>query len=102
MKILSKKEAPLLNRKKITAEVEHPEKSSPSNNDVKATLSKLIGVDEKLIAIRHVYTKYGESKSKIIAHVYKDEKTFKELESSKEKKENVEKPKENAQEKKKE
>jgi small subunit ribosomal protein S24e len=86
MKVLSEKEMPLLARKRIKFEVLHPETSTPKKENLKADVAKQYNVAPELVSIRHVYGKFGRQKSKIIAHIYKDEKTMKFLETPKGKK----------------
>lgn len=91
MKITQKTEVPLLRRTRIYGIVDHTEKPTPTKVSIKKSLASELNTKEELIAIRHVYTKYGQSKSKVIAHIYKNEKDLKELETKKVNKENVKK-----------
>ena len=86
MKILSEKELPLLTRKRVKFEILHPESSTPSKANLKDAVAKKYNVAPELVSIRHVYGKFGTESSKIIAHIYKDEKTLKFLEPPKGKK----------------
>jgi len=73
LKIIEKKEMPLLSRKRITIAA-HFEKETPKREEVRKAIAKLLGTDEKLTVIRHIYTKFGKREAKIITHVYDDEK----------------------------
>ncbi len=93
MKILYEKENPLLNRKRVALEIDHPNSSTPSRTKLKSDIAKHLKTDEKLILIRHVYSKFGENKSKVIVHVYNDEKELNRLEKIKREKAPKEEPK---------
>ena len=73
MKKLYEKEMPLLHRKRVAFELTHPNKATPSRAQLKQDIAKHIKSKENLIAIRHIFTKYGAGHSKVIAHVYDDE-----------------------------
>lgn len=49
------------------------EKSTPSYTEVTSLLASDLKTDEKLIAIRHIYTLFGAKKAEVIAYVYSDE-----------------------------
>lgn len=70
IKLIKETEAPLLSRKRLNFEVTYPGSKTPSKEDIKKTIASLQKVKEDLVAIRHIYPKFGESKAKIIAHVY--------------------------------
>ena len=75
--IKSKKDESLLSRTIIEATAEF-EKATPSYPEVTALLATQLKLDEKLIAIRHIYNLFGNKRAKVIAYVYSDEtkKTF--------------------------
>lgn len=79
------KENKLLSRRRVAFEVAHEKTSTPKKEDLKKEIAKHLKTDENLIVIKHVYSKFGMNKSKIIANVYEDEKLLKTLESKKEK-----------------
>ena len=56
----------------VTANLEF-EKATPSYPEVSALLASQLKSDEKLIAIRHIYTQFGNKKAEVIAYVYSDE-----------------------------
>jgi len=91
MKIISEGETPLLSRKRYSIEVEHFDSATPKKDGLKKEVAKLLNVNEDLVVVRHVYTKYGYGKSKIIVHVYNKVEDLQRLEKKKERKE---KPKE--------
>jgi ribosomal protein S24E len=70
MKIIKQEKSNLLPRIDIVANVEHINKRTPSNEEVKKELSKLMKVDEELILIKHIYDGYGSGVSRIEAYAY--------------------------------
>lgn len=74
MKRLYEKEMPLLSRKRIAFEIEHAGKSTPPREQIKKEVSKALNIKPELIAIRHIYSRFGANKIKVICHVYEDEK----------------------------
>ena len=56
----------------VNATVEF-ENATPSYKDVSALLAAHLKVDEKLIAIRHVYNTFGAKKAQVTAYIYTDE-----------------------------
>ena len=86
LKKVKEYESPLLQRKRITYEVEHIAQSTPSKIALKEQIAKNESAQPNLIAIRHVFSHFGSNKSKIIVNIYKDEKTLKLLEPPKGKK----------------
>lgn len=70
--ITNKKQEPLLSRTMLKATLEF-EKSTPSYKEVTASLASDLKADEKLIAIRHIYTSFGNKKAEVTAYVYSDE-----------------------------
>lgn len=85
LKIINKKEYPLLSRTKVESEIVF-EKSTPSKDEIKSKLGKDLGKDEKLIVVKSVYTMYGLKKCKNLSYVYENEESLKRIEVQKEKK----------------
>lgn len=85
IKIVSRKEEPLLSRVKIDSEIAF-EKATPSITEIRDALASQLGKDKDLIAIRGVYNEYGLRKAKGIAYLYDNEEIFKRFEAKKEKK----------------
>jgi small subunit ribosomal protein S24e len=82
LEITKEKETPLLSRKRITADVTF-EGKTPSRVDLRNQLSQSIKAPAENIVIRHIYTKFGEQRAKVIAHLYSDVATMVRLESQK-------------------
>jgi len=83
MKKLYEKDMPLLSRKRIVYEIDHSKKSTPKKVDLEEQISKDLNVGKDLLKIKHIYSKFGESISKVIAHVYSDAKIKTHLEDKK-------------------
>jgi len=97
LKIINKKEYPLLSRTMVESEIAF-EKSTPSKDEIKSKLGKDLGKDEKLIVVKGIYTEYGLKKCKNLSYVYENEESLKRIEVQKEKKKEA-KPEEKAAEK---
>ena len=93
MKKLYERDSQLLQRKRIAFEIPHENKPTPKKEDIKKQIASELNIDESLIVMKHVYTDYGEHKSKAIVNVYKDANILKKLDAKKVKKvnENAEK-----------
>ena len=70
--INNKHEEPLLSRTKVEATIVF-ENATPSYKELTTSLASHLKSDEKLIAIRHVYTSFGNKQAKVHAYVYADE-----------------------------
>ncbi|MDD5650727.1 MAG: hypothetical protein PHF86_10005 [Candidatus Nanoarchaeia archaeon] len=70
MKIIKETEMPLLNRKDVIVQVEHPTTSTPSKEQLRKSISSLLKAPEELIEIKKVNTKFGEGKSDVDVSVY--------------------------------
>lgn len=79
LKIIKKKEEPLLSRTMVEAEITF-EKTTPSGAEVKSRLAKDLGKDEKLIAVKGIHTYLGSKKAKNLSYAYEDEESLKRIE----------------------
>ncbi|MBI4454023.1 hypothetical protein HY636_05255 [Candidatus Woesearchaeota archaeon] len=79
LEIQKQKETPLLARTRINI-IARYDKETPSIVNLRKEVALKLKADENLVIIRHIYTKYGKRESKIIAHVYKDQKLMEKLE----------------------
>ena len=79
LKILSKKEEPLLSRTIVEAEVSF-DKATPSKSEIKNALAKSLGRDEKLIVVKGIYTGYGVRKARNVSYAYENEEVMKSIE----------------------
>ena len=97
LKILQKKEEPLLSRTRIESEIIF-EKATPSGQEVKSMLAKNLGKDEKLLDVKSIYTKYGLKKATILCYAYENEEILKRIKVETKKKEGKEGKKEEVKE----
>ena len=79
LKILSKKEEPLLSRTEIGVEVSF-DKATPSESEIRSALAKSLGRDEKLIVVKGLYTGYRVRKAKNVSYAYENEEVMKSIE----------------------
>lgn len=79
LKIIDKKEEPLLSRTRVKAEITF-EKITPSREEIKSRLVKDLGKDEKLIVVKGIYTYLGSKKAKNLSYVYENEESLESIE----------------------
>lgn len=72
LNVINKKEEPLLSRTMIKATLNF-EKATPSYLEVIPVIAAHIKTDERLIAIRHIYSSFGKKNADVIAYIYNDE-----------------------------
>lgn len=84
LEILNRNENPMLKRIEVEARITF-ESGTPKKDDVKKIVAQAIKCDEKLTAIKHVYSDFGKKEAKIKAYCYQDEASFKLLEGVEEK-----------------
>ncbi|MBT3985103.1 hypothetical protein HOE91_02290 [archaeon] len=82
MKILKEREFPLLKRKRVACMFEFTG-PTPSIVQFRDSLSSKLKVDKGLVAIRHVYQRFGKPTAKVIAHIYSDKEYKEKLEKTK-------------------
>jgi small subunit ribosomal protein S24e len=82
IEVLKEKETPLLSRKRISA-MAYYEGSTPSRIKILNEVAKKLKADVKLVSIRHIYTRFGSPRAKLIVHLYKDRKAYEVLEGKK-------------------
>ena len=95
LKIIEKKEEPLLSRTKIISEINF-EAKTPSKKEVASKLASSLNAAENLIVVKNIYTEFGFKKANVTACLYKDEKEMKNIEIKPKKKDDAkagEKPK---------
>ncbi|MBN1923804.1 MAG: 30S ribosomal protein S24e [Nanoarchaeota archaeon] len=73
-KILDKSEDKVFKREKIRLEFEHPSMQTPDRKTVLQAAVKLLNTNMDNLIIRKVGTVYGEPKSIVTLHVYKNKK----------------------------
>lgn len=85
LKIINKKEDPLLSRTRVELEIIFG-KATPSREEIKSKLGKDLGKDEKLIVVKGIYTEYGLKKAKNLSYVYENEEALNRIEVEKKEK----------------
>lgn len=81
--LLDERKSPLLERSRYKFDLEYFGESTPNNHNVKKEIARILKVDESLIAIRHIYQKFGINKAKVIVHVYQKASDLERLEVDK-------------------
>ena len=76
LEVQKERDTPLLCRKRVvlTAEYSGP---TPSRLQFRKEIANKLSADESLVVVRHIYTRFGKQKCKLIVHVYSDEKNMK-------------------------
>ena len=95
LKILEKKEEPLLSRIMVEGEVSF-DKATPSTQEIKESMAKSLGKDGKLIDIKGIYTAFGRKKASVLCYAYDNEDVLKRINVEKKGEVKEEKPKEAA------
>ena len=80
LEIKKERDTPLLSRKRVTLIAEY-EGVTPSRMEMKKEVAKKSGAKENLVIIKHVYTRFGSNKAKIISHIYNNEDEMKRIEN---------------------
>ncbi len=75
IEIVKEIETPLLSRKRVTAWATF-QGPTPSRVQILKEAAKVLKTDEGLISIRHIYTRFGHERVKLIIHVYNDQNTM--------------------------
>ena len=68
MKTLKESSNPVIEYKRVVMEIEHDKAKTPSNQEMLTKVSESLKVNPELLKIKHIYSHFGSSKSKIIAH----------------------------------
>lgn len=79
--LTKERDTPLLSRKRYTFDMTF-KGSTPSRNDIRTAVAKQLKADEDLTIIKHVYTRYGAEKARVIAQVYNSVDEMKKIEES--------------------
>lgn len=80
IKITRKEEKPLLSRTEIFGEIGY-DSATPSRTALRKEISTAMKSSQDLIVIRHITPIFGRRKSKITAHIYKNQEDLKMYES---------------------
>ena len=93
LKIIEKKEEPLLSRTRIFAEISF-DSTPPKKTDVQSKVASLQKVSESLIVVKDIKTIFGTKSAKTVCYQYQDEKKLKLVEPKVKIKKKKEEPKE--------
>ena len=97
MRVLKEEKNPLLSRTSLILEEDHISSKTISNEDAAKKIAALLKTKLELVKVKHIYSKYGIGKSKIIANVYTSLdklKAVEEIKKKEKKKVKKEQPKE--------
>ncbi|MBU0627559.1 MAG: hypothetical protein KKC75_00070 [Nanoarchaeota archaeon] len=83
LKIINKKDNPLLSRIEVNAEVNFVNSPTPKKEDVKKKIASVEKADEKLVVIKKVVNTYGIGKIQVLAYIYSSEEELKNIEPKK-------------------
>ena len=83
LEIKNKKENPVLQRQEITGEIKFTGTATPSNKQVQEELTKKLGIQSELVAIRHIYGSFGSGKAAFEAVAYATKEQFDKIEPRK-------------------
>ena len=75
IKIVKEKDTPLLSRKRVTIYAQY-KGATPSRPELQGEIAKKLKTKPDLVVLRHIYTRFGQERSKIIVHIYNDTKTM--------------------------
>ena len=70
MKILKQLHNPLLGRYQVELEYEHFKQATPKGADVAKEAATILKVSPELMKVKHIYSGYGNGKSRVIVYVY--------------------------------
>ncbi|HTY74849.1 MAG TPA: 30S ribosomal protein S24e [Candidatus Nanoarchaeia archaeon] len=82
LKIISKKENPVLKRTEVQFTVEHTQAKTPGRLDIKRSVASQLQVNDKLVFIKKMSTKTGTSMTVGEANAYQSEAQAKIIEPS--------------------
>lgn len=69
VKIIKDEKSPLLLRKEIKAEITF-DKATPSNAELAKYIASQLKVDEKLVVVKNIFTRFGETVADSLIYVY--------------------------------
>lgn len=75
LEVQKERDTPLLCRKRVVLTAEYSG-STPSRLQFRKEIANKLSANESLVVVRHIYTRFGKQKCKLIAHVYSDEKNM--------------------------
>ncbi len=79
LELIKERDMPLLSRKRYSFYLTF-KGSTPTRKEVRDVIAKKMKSEPELTVVKHIYTRYGISKAKVIAHVYSDKKDMERFE----------------------
>lgn len=73
LEIIKEKELPMLSRKRVSLWISQ-KGPTPSRLELISSIAKKFNTKPEHVVIKHIYSQFGDTKSKIIAHLYADDK----------------------------
>ncbi len=70
LKILERKENPLLHRIEVRFEVFHPKDKTPTREDVRNLLAANLNADKNRVILDNMHTTFGEPRTRGFAKIY--------------------------------
>lgn len=70
LKILEKRNNPLLHRVEVRFEVIHPKEKTPTRDDIRNMLAANLNADKKRVILDSMYTKFGTPRTTGYAKIY--------------------------------
>ncbi len=80
LKILEKKDNPLLHRVEVKFEVSHPKSKTPSRDEVRNLLAANLNADKNRVILDHMHTPFGSTTTMGFANIYDDVENAKKIE----------------------
>ena len=77
LQVVMERENKVIGRVEILGIVTHIGKGTPSRGEIKSAIAKIYSKNKSLIVIKYVKSEYGVGRSKVKAHIYKDQKRLK-------------------------
>ena len=79
LEIKETKENSLLHRKEVEGII-YFDGATPSNQQVQKEVAGQLKSDEKLVVVKHIYTRFGENTADFLAYAYENEEHLKTVE----------------------
>lgn len=79
IEIKKQRETPLLSRTRVTLTLDY-DAATPNRLEIRKAVAHKLKAKEELVVIKHIYTRFGQKKAKVIAHVYNDKKEMESIE----------------------
>lgn len=97
LELIKERDMPLMSKKRYSFYLNF-KGTTPARKDIKEAVAKMVKSEPELTVVKHIYTRYGIEKAKVIANVYSNKEDMEKFEekSTLEKNKAKEEPKEEA------